>query len=501
MTYLRQRMQEDLRLRNFSQRTIRHYTHTVAEFAKYFRKSPDQLGPEHVRTFLLYLLNERKLAWGTIQGARSALKFLYMRTLKQTWFDQEIIKPKVRRKLPTVWSREEVCALLDADNEHQAPCTVGSLLQRRASLSGSTGPEGQRYRQQADDHQHPRRQGQVPPPGHVVSQAAGVAAGVLALAQAQGLALSRDDGPISPWWQAGCASLVRRCASSWASLNRSARMCCGTPSLHICSTPAPICAASNCCSAIAISRRHRATCMFPKPVCTPPRVRSTICRFATSALLKGGTEPHDRTSARSGRCLSRSQNEFLQRWGRFVSDQQRKVLRDIGLCRTAALGTHLERCDRCSYETVAYDSCRNRHCPKCQSSARDRWLTKQAASLLPVPYAHVVFTVPEQLAPLALRNQRLFYSLLFRAASETLLEIAADPRHLGARIGVLAVLHTWSQNLRHHPHLHCLVPAGGLALDNSRWIATRSRFLSSRARAQPHVPRQATRLPQAELPA
>ena len=170
------------------------------------------------------------------------------------------------------------------------------------------------------------------------------------------------------------------------------------------------------------------------------------------------------------------ENEFLQRWGRVVSDQQRKVLRDIGLCRTAVLGTHLERCDRCSYETVAYDSCRNRHCPKCQSSARDRWLTKQAASLLPVPYAHVVFTVPEQLAPLALRNQRLFYSLLFRAASETLLEIAGDPRHLGARIGVLAVLHTWSQNLRHHPHLHCLVPAGGLALDNSRWIAARRGF-------------------------
>jgi hypothetical protein len=113
---------------------------------------------------------------------------------------------------------------------------------------------------------------------------------------------------------------------------------------------------------------------------------------------------------------------------------------------------------------------------KCQSSARDRWLLKQAASLLPVPYAHVVFTVPEQLAPLALRNQRLFYNLLFRAASETLLQIAADPRHLGARIGALAVLHTWSQNLGHHPHLHCLVPAGGLALDRSRWVRSRRDF-------------------------
>jgi len=115
-------MQEDLLLRNFSERTVRHYTHTVAEFAKYFHKSPDQLGPEHVRTYLLFLLNERKLAWGTIQGARSALKFLYTRTLKQTWFDQEVIKPKIRRKLPTVWSREEVCALLDAEmnTKHRA---------------------------------------------------------------------------------------------------------------------------------------------------------------------------------------------------------------------------------------------------------------------------------------------------------------------------------------------------------------------------------------------
>jgi hypothetical protein len=167
------------------------------------------------------------------------------------------------------------------------------------------------------------------------------------------------------------------------------------------------------------------------------------------------------------------QDQFLQRWGYSLSNQQRRVLRDIGLCRTAALGTHLERCDRCNYETVAYDSCRNRHCPKCQSSARDRWLVKQASSLLPVPYVHAVFTVPEQLGPLALRNQKLFYSMLFRAASETLLEIAADPRHLGARIGILAVLHTWSQNLQLHPHLHCLIPAGGLAPDNSRWIPTK----------------------------
>ena len=126
MTHLRQRMQEDLRLRNYSPRTVHSYTRIVAEFASYFRKSPDQLGPEHIRAWLLYLLDERKLSWGTLQCARSALKFLYTRTLKQTWFDQEIIKPKVRRKLPTVWSREEVCALLDAtaNTKHRALLAV-----------------------------------------------------------------------------------------------------------------------------------------------------------------------------------------------------------------------------------------------------------------------------------------------------------------------------------------------------------------------------------------
>jgi hypothetical protein len=171
--------------------------------------------------------------------------------------------------------------------------------------------------------------------------------------------------------------------------------------------------------------------------------------------------------------LHAHQDQLLARWGHVLSHQQRKAMRDIGVCRTAALGGHLEQCDHCSHQSISYLSCRNRHCPKCQSTARDRWLQKQAGSLLPVPYSHVVFTLPEPLRPLALRNQQLLYALLFRAVSETLLELAADPRLLGARIGILAVLHTWSQNLQYHPHLHCLVPAGGLALDDSRWIACR----------------------------
>jgi hypothetical protein len=167
---------------------------------------------------------------------------------------------------------------------------------------------------------------------------------------------------------------------------------------------------------------------------------------------------------------------FLQRWGHTVSPQQRKALRDIGACRTAALGGHLEYCDGCPHAVIAFNSCRNRSCPKCQSTARDRWLAERTKELLPVPYCHVVFTVPASLAMLILQNAQLVYGLLFRAVSQTLLEVAADPRHLGAQIGFLAVLHSWSQNLLHHPHIHCVVPAGGLASDGSRWIPCRRKF-------------------------
>jgi len=168
--------------------------------------------------------------------------------------------------------------------------------------------------------------------------------------------------------------------------------------------------------------------------------------------------------------------EFLEREGKSLDAEQRRVFRDLTLCRTAALGGHLEQCARCGHREIAYNSCRNRHCPKCQAAARAEWMRAQAEDLLPVPYFHVVFTLPAQLGPLSLQNKRLIYGLLFRAASETLLEIAADPRHLGARIGFLAVLHTWGQALQHHPHLHCVVPGGGLSPGHGRWVACRRGF-------------------------
>jgi putative transposase/transposase-like zinc-binding protein len=153
-----------------------------------------------------------------------------------------------------------------------------------------------------------------------------------------------------------------------------------------------------------------------------------------------------------------------------------KVLNAILRCRTAALGGHVDACSKCGHAAVSYNSCRNRHCPKCQANARDRWLEARAKELLPTRYVHVVFTLPRQLSPLALQNKREIYALLFRASAETLLEVARDPKRLGAEIGFFSVLHTWNQKLQHHPHVHCVVPSGGLAPDHSRWIHSPLKF-------------------------
>jgi hypothetical protein len=152
------------------------------------------------------------------------------------------------------------------------------------------------------------------------------------------------------------------------------------------------------------------------------------------------------------------------------------VLRAIARCRAAALGGHLDRCTQCDHRAISYDSCRNRHCPKCLTHARDQWLAARQDELLPVGHHYVVFTLPHDLFWLALQNKTVEYDLLFSASAATLLEIAADPKHLGAAIGFLSVLHTWGQNLQHHPHVHCVIPVGGLSADGTRWVHPRHRF-------------------------
>jgi Putative transposase/Transposase zinc-binding domain len=161
-----------------------------------------------------------------------------------------------------------------------------------------------------------------------------------------------------------------------------------------------------------------------------------------------------------------------------VSLGQLKVMAAIENCRTAALGGHVARCENenCAYTQIAYNSCRNRHCPKCQGAAAREWLAAREAELLPVPYFHVVFSLPAQIADIAYHNKAAIYDILFKASAETLITIAADPKHLGARIGVLSVLHTWGSALTHHPHVHMIAPGGGLSLDGTRWVACRPNF-------------------------
>jgi hypothetical protein len=173
--------------------------------------------------------------------------------------------------------------------------------------------------------------------------------------------------------------------------------------------------------------------------------------------------------------IFRQHGEAYRRSHRLPRHQLR-LMRAIEICRTAALGGHVDKCGHCSYTRISYNSCRNRHCPKCQSLARARWLEQRKAELLPVEYFHVVFTLPAEVAALAFHNQKVIYNCLFRATSETLLTIARDPKHLGADIGFFAILHTWGQNLLLHPHLHCVVPGGGLSPDGNRFLRCKPGF-------------------------
>lgn len=167
---------------------------------------------------------------------------------------------------------------------------------------------------------------------------------------------------------------------------------------------------------------------------------------------------------------------FIDRSRSWLNRLHLKVLTAIERCRTAALGGHLDQCTRCDYQAISFNSCRNRHCPRCQANARDRWIEARSRELLPTAYVHVVFTLPHELAPLALQNKKVVYDLLFRTSAETLLQVARDPKRMGADIGFFSVLHTWNQRLEHHPHVHCVVPAGGLAPDRSRWVSSEPNF-------------------------
>ena len=174
--------------------------------------------------------------------------------------------------------------------------------------------------------------------------------------------------------------------------------------------------------------------------------------------------------------IRKSGRRCIDHFEKFLTWPQVKVLNAIERCRTAAMGGHRDQCERCGHQAISYNSCRNRHCPKCQTNARDKWLAARKQELLPVDYYHLVFSVPHTLVPLIWQNKKVLFKLLFEASAETLLEVAADPKHIGAEIGFLSVLHTWSQTLQPHPHIHCVVPGGGLSPDHQHWIRAPNHF-------------------------
>ena len=174
--------------------------------------------------------------------------------------------------------------------------------------------------------------------------------------------------------------------------------------------------------------------------------------------------------------IRKAGTRFIERNRASLTWAQVKVLNAIARCRTAALGGHRDQCAHCGYQAISYNSCRNRHCPKCQTNAREKWLRARERELLPVSYFHLVFSVPHALVPLIWQNKKVLFRLLFEASAATLLEIAADPKHLGAETGCLSILHTWGQTLQPHPHIHCVVPGGGLSRDHTRWISSRPHF-------------------------
>ena len=174
--------------------------------------------------------------------------------------------------------------------------------------------------------------------------------------------------------------------------------------------------------------------------------------------------------------LRRHGQDYARAHAAHLGRVKRRVISAITACRTAALGGHVEACDDCGVTRIAYNSCRNRHCPKCQGQARAKWVADRQAELLPVPYFHLVFTLPAPIAEIAFQNKAVVYAILFKAAADAMTALAANPRRLGARIGGLAILHTWGQALTHHPHVHCVVPGGGLSCDGTRWIAKRPNF-------------------------
>ena len=447
MTRLRKMVLEELQRRNYSKSTARAYIRVIRDFAAYFHRSPDKLGPEQVREFQAHLFRDRHLEPGTVVQYSAGLRFLFVKTLHRHFMVDNIPLPKEPFRLPTILSVEEVTRLIDSASNlmHRAILmTLYSTGIRRAELCQLKvsdidkermvihihAGKGQRDRDvdlseclldTLREYWRWMRPKTYLFPGTINNWRADVPiTGKVGLGR-----MPRGGRPVRPektCLPALVAALLRH------TLARSRGRSAGSPE-----TAGP-----------RKTRRHSQILASFAP--TFPRgrqpARLSFCgdQCSTNQTLATQEEEMSRPTLEVADIIRCAGKSFIERNRSHITWQQVKVLNAIERCRTAALGGHLDQCARCGYRAISFHSCRNRHCPKCQTNARNRWLAARQRELINVRYSHVVFTVPHQLVAFALQNKKAIYTLLFESSAATLLEVAADPKHLGAEIGFLSVL-------------------------------------------------------------
>ncbi len=465
--------------RNYSPTTIRSYLHALGACEHYHRRRRiDRLGPDALRRYQAYLFEEKKLAVGTVGLHVAALRFFFVRVLKRRELKEDLPTPKRHRRLPTVLSPDEVRRLIaGAKNLYHRTMLLmlyGTGLRRSELLQLKVGDIDSRrmvVRVERGKGGHGREVPLTP---------------TLLAALREYYRWMRPQTYLFPGTQHGWRTdrpltskvvwEAVRCAARAAGIDRrvSPHTLRHSYATHLLEAGADL-------RTIQVLLGHAdldAHDGLSPPVAAPFAGGAQSARALTHSDAGGpaAVAPAPQTAAVMTRpavevadILHAQGQTFLEQHP-WLSVQQRSVLHAIARCRTAALGGHLDRCDACGHQAISYNSCRNRHCPKCQAQARERWLHARERDLLDVPYVHVVFTLPHALLPLVYRNSARLYTWLFQASAATLREVAADSHHLGAEIGVLSILHTWGQTLVRHPHVHCVVPAGGLSPDHQRWI-------------------------------
>jgi len=472
-------MLEDLRIRNYAPTTVECYIRSVAEFAKHFNKPPDQLGAEEIRAWQLFLLNEKRVKLSSYIQAICGIRFFYRNTLNRKIEIERMPFPRGEKRLPLILSKEEVKALLTAPKNLAHRAILATLYGTGLRVSEATS---------LNVHDLDRSRGVIWVRGGKGRKDRQV---MLSESLREVLAAywrwKRPTEWLFPGGKAGCPLSPR---TVFGTCRKAAQLAGIAKKVHPHSLRHAFAThlLEDGVNLVVIQKLlgHadvRTTALYLRVSDTAIRsTRSPLEMLGSLDLVRATNDVPHLTQEMSEPRLEVAdifrtyERDFFAQWGQVLGPQQKKAFEAIRDCRTAALGRHteyVEQCDTCGHLVISYNSCRDRHCPKCQASSRTKWLAARQSEVLPVPYFHVVFTLPQQIGTLALQNARVIYTLLFRAASETLLTIAGDPQRLGAAIGFLAVLHTWGQNLHLHPHLHCVVPGGGIAPDGASWIGCR----------------------------